>query len=926
MTTEINFNTVTKTIVPFGDVPWPDEPAKDVSVSVPPGLIGNPTTLAKCMVEELAFTSEADSPDQGPLCPSASQVGVTAVVTPFGTTVPLPMYNMATPPDVAARFGFNFAGVVTLLDAQVRTGSDYGVSLTAHNISEGTAIDGTQVTLWGVPADPSHDPDRSCPGQLIPQFGGPSCATDAPRTAFLRFPTSCPTNPNQGEKWTVSGDSWFHPNTTASLSFFTHQSPGLPDAPFPGLPQDQWGPQQGTTGCADVPFDPTFNAQPVDPASPGPSGYQFDLNMPQTDDPNQLGEADLRKAVIMLPQGVRVNPASADGLGGCSPAQVALKSTADPTCPDSSKIGTVQVTTPLLAKPLDGFVYLATPHDNPSNSLLALYVVAKGPGTIIKLPGAVSPSSSADGQLTATFDNNPQLPFSNFHLEFFGGDRAALSNPPRCGTYTTHATLTSWSGKTVTSDSSFTTSHDGHGAPCPAPQFSPSLNAGTVDPVAGVFTPFVLQLQRSDDDQEFGVLRSLSLPPGLLADVGSVPVRCTEVQARAAACPVASHIGEVNVGAGAGPDPFYVPGDVYLMGGFNNGPFKGDPFGLAVIVHAVAGPFDLGHVVVEAGIQVHDDGSITAQTEPFPSILEGIPLQLKDIRLNVDRPDFILNPTNCSQMAVAGSVASTEGMSAPVSSRFQVGECAALGFKPRFSASTQGNGTFNHNGASFDVKLTTNQGPRSHEANIRKVEVQLPKALPARLTTLQKACTEAQFASNPAGCPVASNVGTVIARSPILAAPLAGPAYLVSHGGAAFPDLVLVLQGEGIVLHVTGHTQIKNGITYSRFETVPDAPIASFELKLPEGPFSALAANANLCRTTTTRTVKKRVTVRIHGRSVKRTRSVRSTVTPPLAMPTTLTAQNGAVIQQNTKIAVTGCAKAKAVKHKPKRRKGAKRG
>jgi len=361
------------------------------------------------------------------------------------------------------------------------------------------------------------------------------------------------------------------------------------------------------------------------------------------------------------------------------------------------------------------------------------------------------------------------------------------------------------------------------------------------------------------------------------------------------------------------------------MGGFNSGPFKGDPFGLAVVVHALAGPFDLGYVVVEAGIQVHDDGSITAQSEPFPRILQGIPLQLRDIRINVDRPHFMLNPTNCDQMSVNGTATSTEGNSAALSSRFQIGECAALSFKPRFTAATQGNGTFNHAGASLNVKIATRQGPHdpgtSGEANIRKVEVQLPKRLPARLTTLQKACTEAQFAANPAGCPAASDVGIAIAHTPILASPLTGPAYLVSHGGQAFPDLVLILQGEGIVLRVTGHTQIKHGITFSRFETVPDAPISSFELKLPEGPNSTLAATESLCSTMRTVTVRKRVLVHRNGHTPRMTRSVQKQVAEPLAMPTKITAQNGMVLQQTTKIAVTGCAK----KAKGKAKRKAKR-
>jgi hypothetical protein len=384
----------------------------------------------------------------------------------------------------------------------------------------------------------------------------------------------------------------------------------------------------------------------------------------------------------------------------------------------------------------------------------------------------------------------------------------------------------------------------------------------------------------------------------VLADVASVPVRCSDAQASAASCPAGSHIGEVTVGAGAGPSPYYVSGDVYLTT-----PFRGSPFGLAVIVHAAAGPFDLGYVVVRGGIDVHDDGSVSTFTEPFPRIMQGIPLQLRDIRVNLDRPGFMFNPTDCNPLAVTGTLDSSAGMSASLSSRFQVTNCAALRFKPSFNVSTAANGTFNRNGASLDVKIAApGQGPGvptgTREANIAKVETQLPKDLPSRLSTLQRACTEKQFATNPAGCPAESSVGTARAVTPILASPLEGPAYLVSHGGAAFPDVVLVLQGEGVVLRLVGHTQIKNGITYSRFETVPDAPISSFELRLPERRYSALAAVEPLC-----------------GHNVKSKGKTRH-VAPNLSMPTKITAQDGAVEELKPKVAVIGCPRAATAKRK----------
>jgi hypothetical protein len=891
ISTEINFNTLAKTItLPFGsfDEPWPAEPVKDVLVDVPPGLVGNPTSIARCAMDEIAY----ESPLDGPLCSPASQIGIVTVSTPapFSTTeANYPVFNMVPPPGVPARFAFNIAGVIVSLDAELRSGSDYGLSVNVRNISEGAAILGTKLTLWGVPTDSAHDTERSCPGEIPPQFGGPSCGTDAPRVAFLRMPTSCPADPTtSGLVTTARADSWLHPGVFDSASYTSHLPPSLPDAPFPGLPSDQWGAIQGTTGCGDVPFDPTFTAQPAVPASPGASGYVFDLTLPQFDNPNQIGESDLRSAVVTLPEGVRVNPAEADGLQGCSPAQVDLSGSSGVSCPDASKIGSLTIHTPLLDEPLEGAVYLASPHENPSKSLLAVYLVAEGQGVIVKLAGSIT-TDPLTGRLTATFEDQPQLPFSSLHVEFFGGSHAPLSNPPACGTYTTHAVLTGWSGKTVESDSSFTTSRDGRGEPCPPVSFHPAFTAGTTNPIAGGFSPFSLQLARSDTDSEFQSLSSLNLPSGLLADIKSIPTRCTTPQAASAACPAASHIGEVTVGAGTGPDPYYVNGDVYLTG-----PYQGDPFGLAIIVHALAGPFDLGYVVVRAGVRVNDDGSVTTKTDPFPTILEGIPLQVRDIRVSLDRPGFILNPTNCAPMSVAGTANSTDGQTASLSSRFQVGECSKLKFRPSFTVSTTGK-THRATGASLMVRVASGKG----QANIRGVHVSLPKALPSRLSTLKQACPDSVFNSNPAGCPVGSLVGSARAVTPILAVPLEGPAYLVSHGNLKFPDLVLVLQGEGIVLHVTGHTDIKNGITTSTFDTVPDAPISSFVLKLPTGPHSALAA--------------------VPPASAKG-----SLCAAKLVMPTTITAQNGAVIKQSTRIAVTGCVKhkAKKVKHKARRGRG----
>jgi hypothetical protein len=406
------------------------------------------------------------------------------------------------------------------------------------------------------------------------------------------------------------------------------------------------------------------------------------------------------------------------------------------------------------------------------------------------------------------------------------------------------------------------------------------------------------------------------MPEGLIGKIAGI-TECADTQANAGSCPATSQIGTATAAAGAGSHPYWQSGPVYLTG-----PFSGAPFGLSVVVPAKAGPYNLGNIIVRAGIYIDPHtAQVTVVPGALPQNIDGVPLRVKTVNVTVGGAgNFTLNPTSCEPMQIDATITGTGGTSAAVSSRFQAANCANLSFHPSFTVSTHGN-TSKANGASLNVKVAQ----KPSEANIHKVDVQLPLALPARLTTLQKACTEAQFNTNPAGCPPASNVGTAIAHTSVLNSPLTGPAYLVSHGGAAFPDLDIILQGEGITIILTGNTDIKKGITYSKFETIPDAPISSFELHLPQGPHSALAANANLCAPTKTKTVRKRVTVRRKGRTLHLVRKVRQLVPESLQMPATIVGQNGAEIHQDTKIAVEGCAR-KSTKAHGKKARRAKRG
>jgi hypothetical protein len=492
-----------------------------------------------------------------------------------------------------------------------------------------------------------------------------------------------------------------------------------------------------------------------------------------------------------------------------------------------------------------------------------------------------------------------QAPFSELKIHLNGGPRAPIDNPAVCGPAVTTAELTPWSTPGITPEGlsmagtpdAVSSSFFEVGGCASPPGLSPGFVAGTVTPQAGQFSAFTLNFSRQDREQ-FVKGVQVHTPPGLLGMLSSVQL-CGEPAADNGACPQASRIGSTRVASGAGSHPFEIEGTVYLTG-----PHNGAPFGLSIVTNAVAGPFNLGLVIVRARIDVNPvDSTLTVTTDEtgphaLPQIIFGVPLRLKHITVNIDRPSFMFNPTNCGTPGQPGTqqvtavLSGSENAKASVQSQFAVGGCQSLAFKPQFRVSTSGH-TSRSAGASLDAQVAYPPFLAGSEANIARVKVELPKQLPSRLTTLQKACTAAQFNADPAGCPAASIVGVVRASTPLLPVGLSGPVYFVSHGGEAFPSLIVVLQGDGVRVDLTGSTFIsKAGITSSTFKTVPDVPVGTFEIYLPEGKFSALAANGNLCKS-------------------------------KLVMPAEFVAQNGAVMKQNTKIAVTGCARAK----KPKKGK-----
>jgi hypothetical protein len=871
---------------------------KDLDFKLPPGLIGNPTPFPRCSLSQFLTEIEHGEANE---CPAQTAVGVAAVTValpaggaPGMSTVTEPLFNLEPAVGEPARFGFVVEGLFpVILDTSVRTGGDYGVTVSVNNITQTATLVSNQVTFWGVPGDPSHDNSRG--SQCLREARGIEHELPCrPLEELLPPPLlSMPTSCTGRLQTSMEADSWAEPENKVLV---------------------QGTAMEAMDGCNRLPFAPSVKVTPDGTAGSTPTGLNVDVHVPQDSVlyGKGLAESTVKDISVTLPEGVALNPAGADGLQACSEGQIGFAGVEpasgqnlfgpglpEPFCPNASKIGTVKIKTPLLPNALEGAVYLATQNTNPFGSLVAMYIVAEDPvsGTLVKLPGEVSLSPS--GQITGTFEHNPQLPFEDAELHFFGGERAPLATPARCGTYTTNASYAPWSGnEPVPASSVFQVTNGPNGTPCPgvALPFSPSLTGGTTSIQAGGFSPFTMTMSREDGQQNLQAIK-LHMPPGISGLLSSVKL-CGEAQANAGTCGPESEIGETIVSVGLGGNPYSVKGGkVFITEGYDRA-----PYGLSIVNPAKAGPFDLGQVVVRAKIEVDP---ITAaltitsdNTGPYkiPTILDGIPLQIKHVNVTINRPGFTFNPTNCNPMSITGALSSTEGATANVSVPLQVTNCAVLGFKPGFSVSTNGK-TSRQSGASLHVRLAYPKAVFGSQANIKSVKVDLPKQLPSQLKTLQQACPAATFNANPAGCPPDSRIGQATATTPLLPVSLSGPAYFVSYGGAKFPELVIVLSGYGTTVQLHAETFINKGITSSTFRTIPDVPVGTFELDLPQGKFPALAAPDNkLCQ-------------------------------DKLKMPTVFTAQNGAVIKQSTPITVTGCPKHKPTKkaRKPTNHKGDKR-
>jgi hypothetical protein len=629
---------------------------------------------------------------------------------------------------------------------------------------------------------------------------------------------------------------------------------------------------KGESGLLIPPFEPAFKLTSETTQSDKPDGITTELTVPHNPSPTGIDTSQLRTASVTLPEGMTINPSAAGEVtSACTPVQARIhSSTFGVACPASSQLGSVTLEVPTLpAGSLTGNLYLGGPEGGGPITAppYTVYLNAESTryGVDVRLEGKVVPNEST-GQLTATFAENPEQLFSDAIIKFKGGELAPIANPLTCGAAKSTTSLTPYTGQSPVSPfSEFNVDSNGSGGACASPlPFALSQSVYNQPPgYAGAKTSYALNIGRGEGQQYLSQIKTI-LPEGL---VGLLPTvtQCPEPQAGKGECPGTSQIGTVSVSAGSGK-PYGFKGGVYLTG-----PYGGAPFGMSVVVPAVAGPFNLGNVVTRGTINVEPYTARVVATSNLPTIVKGIPLRLRGISVEINKQGFLQNPTNCGPLVTETTLTSTMGATQSLSTPFQVSECGKLAFKPSFGSAT-GAKTSKANGASLETTLNVPAG----SANVKSVVVQLPKQLPSRLTTLQKSCPEATFAANPYNCPSGSFVGGVRANTPTLAAKLKGPAILVSHAGRAFPDLDLLLEGEGVRVILVGNTSIKNGITTTTFAAPPDVPVTSITVNLPIGGHSALTANGNVCAS-------------------------------KLTMPTTIVSQNGSTFKQNTRIKVKNC-------------------
>ena len=814
-----------------------------LTVDTPPGFIGNPTAVGECTQAQLTVGQ----------CPDSSQVGrIDLRLYPVSsieqrstfTTYTTGVFNMTHPRGTVSDLGFSILENPVHVRVSLDPANHYAIRSEVPNINETIPVFEQRLTLWGVPADHSHDSER-CESFKQQSLGGgdtsEECSTDHERLPFLSVPSECDAEHTMRLH---NYDSWQHIGVFGPEIDYTQ----------PGV----------TTACDKPRFEPDVEIVPTGKQANTPTGLDVHVKVAQNENPNALATPPVKRFTVTLPQGMSFSPSFADGLSSCTLAQMQLGNNEPIQCPDASRIGEVTLHTPLLPKAAEGSMYLAAQGDNPFGSTFALLLVlhdTEERGALIKIPGRIDVDAQT-GQITTVFNDTPQFPFDDLTLKFRSGPRAPLVSPPTCGKQTIGVEVASYAQpqNPVDASNTYDVTEGPNGTPCPPDSahrsFHPSFSGGTLNPVAGAYSPFLFRLSRSDDEQELSQATT-TLPEGLVAKIAGIPACPNQSIASISsalgtgraelahpACPAASQIGTVSAGLGAGPGPNYFPGKVYLAG-----PYKGAPLSLAIVAPGIAGPFDLGNVVVRAALHVDPDTTqVKAVSDPFPTVLHGVILRVRDVRLRVDRPNTTINPTNCSQKAVGGLITGVGGSLQSTaddslfqaSSPFQVGSCSDLPFKPKLDLRLFG-GT--HRGSHPKLKATAIFPAGG--ANTAAASVALPHSEFLDQNHIVTICTRVQFQAE--ACPKGSIYGTVSAKTPLLDEELHGNIYLRS-GSHELPDLVAAFRGGRISANLVGRIDSVNQGIRNSFEFVPDVPVTSATFNFFGGSKGLLVNSRDICK------------------------------------------------------------------------------
>jgi hypothetical protein len=812
--------------------PAQPEVAKNIIVNLPAGVFGNPDSIYKCRSADFAENR----------CAPGAQAGVVAVAANYegdpnfilGTA---PVYNMRTvSEDEQARFAF-VAPIVNIpitIPIDVRSESDYGLRMRVSSISQQVPLRSTVFTIWGFPAAPTNDPQRFYPGEP----GVPPACPGIPTTACLSQPFA-------------EADLLVKPLTTnpsictedplpVSLDVVSHQDPENSSHA-----EDTYS---ATTGCEAQKFDPVFHLGLTTSEADAPSGLDVQLKAEQFLTGVAPAQSSLRSGTLTLPPGLTINPDAADGQTSCSDTEANFGTSLRGQCPDNAKIGTVDVRTPALEAPLTGSLYIGEP--KPGDQY-RVFMIFDGFGIHAKLIASFHPDPQT-GQLTVSIDDLPQVPFEEFNLHLFASDRGLMATPTHCTIYEADALLVPWNDTLAPQNSRPFVSIDSgpNGRPCPGQvrPFSPRLIAGMSNAVAGNFSSFTLKLDRDDGDQFLGDL-TFRMPPGFTGDLRGITY-CPEAAIQAAAlkpgrveqaapsCPGSSQIGTTNVAAGPGGHPFHAVGRMYL-----SGPLKGAPLSLVAITPALAGPYDYGTQVVRVALYVDKlTAQVSAISERVPSIIGGIPIRMRSIQVNIDKPNFTINPTNCSPFSVDSQGIGDQATITSFSSYYQAVNCVTLPFRPRMTVRQIGNRKQTRR--SQNPRLRFDLWTRPGDANIRRIAVTLSRAFAIDQRHLGNICSKAQLEAEL--CAGRQPIGNAWVRTPLLDEPLSGPAYAVS-GFGKLPRVAFVLDGQVRIIPQAESSSVRGGHLKTVVPVVPDAPVGHFRLDLLGGRKGYLVNTRSLC-------------------------------------------------------------------------------